>query len=160
MALTPKLGGIAVAMANRNYRIYTIGAIPSLMGDLGPAYGGWLACLGTYGLGCMARLDRLCGPGTGSFVRPYRGGVRGPRRPPESGTLGPVHVIASGGKSLATLTLSSVMTIELLFMLALIQGIVQGIHQPFRHALLGTIVTRAEMTAATESIRPYGTPPG
>jgi MFS family permease len=49
---------------------------------------------------------------------------------------------------LATLTLSGVMTIELLFVLALIQGIVQGIHQPFRHALLGTIVTRTEMTPA------------
>ena len=49
---------------------------------------------------------------------------------------------------LATLTLSGVMTIELLFGLALVQGVVQGIHQPFRHALLGTIVTREEMTAA------------
>tara|TARA_B100000676_G_scaffold221590_1_gene218648 strand:- start:141 stop:1124 length:984 start_codon:yes stop_codon:yes gene_type:complete len=50
--------------------------------------------------------------------------------------------------ALAAITLSGVMTIELLFALALIQGIVQGIHQPFRHALLGTIVSRSEMTAA------------
>jgi MFS family permease len=40
------------------------------------------------------------------------------------------------------------MTIELLFFLAFTQGIVQGIHQPFRHALLGTIVSRSEMTSA------------
>ena len=32
MASSSWLGGISVAMANRNYRLYTCGAIPSLLG--------------------------------------------------------------------------------------------------------------------------------
>ena len=44
MASSSRLGGIAVAMANRNYRLYTYGAIPSLLGTwIQRMAMGWLA---------------------------------------------------------------------------------------------------------------------
>jgi MFS family permease len=147
MALSPKLGGIAVAMANRNYRIYTIGAIPSLLGTWVQRMAvGWLAWELTGSgawLGLIAFADLapavLSAPIAGAFADRVN-------------RLKVVRLVQYmsliQAAMLATLTLSGVMTIELLFVLALIQGIVQGIHQPFRHALLGTIVTRTEMTPA------------
>jgi len=147
MALSPKLGGIAVAMTNRNYRIYTIGAIPSLLGTWVQRMAvGWLAWELTGSgawLGLIAFADLapavLSAPIAGAFADRVN-------------RLKVVRLVQYmsliQAAMLATLTLSGVMTIELLFVLALIQGIVQGIHQPFRHALLGTIVTRTEMTPA------------
>ena len=147
MALTSKLGGISIAMANRNYRIYTIGAIPSLMGTWVQRMAvGWFAWELTGSgawLGLIAFADLapsvLSAPIAGAFADRVN-------------RLKVVRLVQYmsliQAATLATLTLSGVMTIELLFVLALIQGIVQGIHQPFRHALLGTIVTRSEMTAA------------
>ena len=147
MALSSKLGGISVAMANRNYRIYTIGAIPSLMGTWVQRMAvGWFAWELTGSgawLGLIAFADLapsvLSAPIAGAFADRVN-------------RLRIVKLVQYmsliQATVLATLTLSGVMTIELLFTLALIQGIVQGVHQPFRHALLGTIVTRSEMTAA------------
>ncbi|MGB0629363.1 MAG: MFS transporter [Alphaproteobacteria bacterium] len=147
MALTPKLGGISVAMANRNYRIYTIGAIPSLLGTWVQRMAvGWFAWELTGSgawLGLIAFADLapsvLSAPIAGAFADRVN-------------RLKVVRLVQYmsllQAATLATLTLSGVMTIELLFVLALIQGIVQGIHQPFRHALLGTIVSRSEMTSA------------
>ena len=147
MALSSKLGGISVAMANRNYRIYTIGAIPSLMGTWVQRMAvGWFAWELTESgawLGLIAFADLapsvLSAPIAGAFADRVN-------------RLRIVKLVQYmsliQATVLATLTLSGVMTIELLFTLALIQGIVQGVHQPFRHALLGTIVTRSEMTAA------------
>ncbi|MEC9206490.1 MAG: MFS transporter [Pseudomonadota bacterium] len=147
MANSSILGGISQAMANRNYRIYTIGAIPSLMGTWVQRMAmGWFAWELTGSgawLGLIAFADLapsvLSAPIAGAFADRVN-------------RLRIVKLVQClslcQALMLATLTLSGVMTIELLFGLALVQGVVQGIHQPFRHALLGTIVTREEMTAA------------
>jgi MFS family permease len=50
--------------------------------------------------------------------------------------------------TLAFFALTDLMTIELLFCLAFFQGMTQGVHQPFRQSLIGTIVSRAEITSA------------
>ncbi|MBI05115.1 MAG: hypothetical protein CMI96_04790 [Pelagibacteraceae bacterium] len=147
MAFKYKLGGISVAMANRNYRIYTIGAVPSLLGTWVQRMAvGWFAWELTGSgawLGLIAFADLapsvLSAPIAGAFADRVN-------------RLKVVRLVQYmslfQAAALAAITLSGVMTIELLFALALIQGIVQGIHQPFRHALLGTIVSRSEMTAA------------
>ena len=141
------LGGISQAMANRNYRIYTIGAVPSLMGTWVQRMAmGWFAWELTGSgawLGLIAFADLapsvLSAPIAGAFAD----------RVNRLRIVKLVQYLSlCQALMLATLTLSGVMTIELLFGLALVQGVVQGIHQPFRHALLGTIVTREEMTAA------------
>ena len=147
MANSSILGGISKAMVNRNYRIYTIGAIPSLMGTWVQRMAmGWFAWELTGSgawLGLIAFADLapsvLSAPIAGAFAD----------RVNRLRIVKLVQYLSlCQALMLATLTLSGVMTIELLFGLALVQGVVQGIHQPFRHALLGTIVTREEMTAA------------
>ena len=134
-------------MVNRNYRIYTIGAIPSLMGTWVQRMAmGWFAWELTGSgawLGLIAFADLapsvLSAPIAGAFAD----------RVNRLRIVKLVQYLSlCQALMLATLTLCGVMTIELLFGLALVQGVVQGIHQPFRHALLGTIVTREEMTAA------------
>ena len=147
MANSSILGGISKAMVNRNYRIYTIGAIPSLMGTWVQRMAmGWFAWELTGSgawLGLIAFADLapsvLSAPIAGAFAD----------RVNRLRIVKLVQYLSlCQALMLATLTLCGVMTIELLFGLALVQGVVQGIHQPFRHALLGTIVTREEMTAA------------
>jgi MFS family permease len=147
MASSSRLGGIAVAMANRNYRLYTYGAIPSLLGTwIQRMAMGWLAWeltkSGTW-LGLVAFADLaptvITAPIAGAFAD-------------RVDRLKMVRLIQYANivqaTALAVFTLTGLMTIELLFSLALFQGATQGMHQPFRQALLGTIVTREEITSA------------
>lgn len=147
MFSSSRLGGIAVAMANRNYRIYTYGAIPSLLGTwIQRMAMGWLAWeltkSGTW-LGLIAFADLaptvITAPIAGAFAD-------------RVDRLKMVRFVQYANivqaTALAAFTLTGTMTIELLFVLALFQGATQGMHQPFRQALLGTIVTRQEITSA------------
>lgn len=147
MASRSWLGGVAVAMANRNYRIFTIGAIPSLVGTWVQRMAvGWLAWelteSGTW-LGLVAFADLaptvVVAPIAGAFAdRVSR--LKMVRFVQYAST------VQAG--ALAFFTLSGLITVELLFALALVQGSIQGIHQPFRQSLIGTIVDRNEITAA------------
>tara|TARA_E500000331_G_scaffold84169_1_gene79802 strand:+ start:1854 stop:3116 length:1263 start_codon:yes stop_codon:yes gene_type:complete len=147
MKNSSRLGGIAVAMANRNYRVYTYGAIPSLLGTwIQRMAMGWLAWeltkSGTW-LGLIAFADLaptvLTAPIAGAFAdRVNR--LRMVRMVQYANIL--------QASALAYFSLAGLMTIELLFCLALVQGATQGIHQPFRQSLIGTIVTREEITSA------------
>lgn len=147
MASTSWLGGVAVAMANRNYRIFTIGAIPSLIGTwIQRMAVGWLAWelteSGTW-LGLVAFADLaptvVVAPIAGAFAD-------------RVDRLRMVRVVQYSNMiqaaALAFFTLTGLITIELLFVLALFQGSIQGVHQPFRQALIGTIVDRSEITSA------------
>ncbi len=141
------LGGVAVAMANRNFRILTIGAIPSLIGTWVQRMAvGWLAWeltrSGTW-LGLVAFADLaptvIVAPIAGAFAD-------------RIDRLKAVRFVQYANMcqaaALAALTLGGWITIELLFCLALLQGSIQGMHQPFRQALIGTIVDRREITSA------------
>ncbi|CAN0261321.1 unnamed protein product [Discosporangium mesarthrocarpum] len=147
MSSSSRLGGIAVAMANRNYRVYTYGAIPSLLGTwIQRMAMGWLAYdltgSGTW-LGLIAFADLaptvLTAPIAGAFADRVN-------------RLRMVRLVQYANilqaSALAYFSLAGLMTIELLFCLALVQGATQGIHQPFRQSLIGTIVTREEITSA------------
>lgn len=147
MSSSSRLGGIAVAMANRNYRVYTYGAIPSLLGTwIQRMAMGWLAWeltkSGTW-LGLIAFADLaptvLTAPIAGAFADRVN-------------RLRMVRIVQYANilqaSALAYFSLAGLMTIELLFCLALVQGATQGIHQPFRQSLIGTIVTREEITSA------------
>lgn len=134
-------------MANRNYRVYTYGAIPSLLGTwIQRMAMGWLAYdltgSGTW-LGLIAFADLaptvLTAPIAGAFADRVN-------------RLRMVRLVQYANilqaSALAYFSLAGLMTIELLFCLALVQGATQGIHQPFRQSLIGTIVTRSEITSA------------
>ncbi len=147
MALSSRLGGISVAMANRNYRLYTYGAIPSLLGTwiqrMAVGWYAWeLTHSGTW-LGLVAFADLaptvVVAPIAGAFAD-------------RIDRLRAVRFVQYANMcqalALAGFTLSGLMTVELLFCLALFQGVMQGIHQPFRQSLIGNIVKRSEMTSA------------
>ena len=125
MASTSWLGGVAVAMANRNYRIFTIGAIPSLIGTwIQRMAVGWLAWelteSGTW-LGLVAFADLaptvVVAPIAGAFAD-------------RVDRLRMVRVVQYSNMiqaaALAFFTLTGLITIELLFVLALFQGSIQG----------------------------------
>ena len=134
-------------MANRNYRIYTLCAIPSLIGTWVQRMAvGWFAWeltgSGTW-LGLVAFADLapavVVAPVAGAFAdRVDR--LKAVR------FVQYAHMFQATG--LALFTLAGWMTIERLFCFALLQGALQGIHQPFRQALVGTIVDRREIAAA------------
>lgn len=134
-------------MANRNYRIYTICAIPSLIGTWVQRMAvGWFAWeltgSGTW-LGLVAFADLaptvVVAPIAGAFADRID-------RLKAVRFVQYAHMLQATG--LALFTLAGWMTIERLFCFALIQGSLQGIHQPFRQALIGTIVDRREIAAA------------
>ena len=147
MALSARLGGISAAMANRNYRLYTYGAIPSLLGTwIQRMAVGWFAWELTHSgtwLGLVAFADLaptvVVAPIAGAFAD-------------RIDRLKAVRFVQYANMcqafALAFFTLSGMMTVELLFCLALFQGTMQGIHQPFRQSLIGNIVKRSEMTSA------------
>jgi len=147
MASTSWLGGISVAMANRNYRLYTCGAIPSLLGTWIQRMAiGWFAWeltgSGTWlGLVAFAELAPtvLTAPIAGAFAD---------RLDRLKVVRFVQYMSLLQAAALAAFTLSGLMTIELLVGLTFFQGALQGIHQPFRHALVGTIVSREEITSA------------
>lgn len=134
-------------MANRNYRIYTMCAIPSLIGTWVQRMAvGWFAWeltgSGTW-LGLVAFADLaptvVVAPIAGAFADRID-------RLKAVRFVQYAHMLQATG--LALFTLAGWMTIERLFCFALIQGSLQGIHQPFRQALIGTIVDRREIAAA------------
>ena len=145
--MSRSLGGISVALANRNYRLYTYGAIPSLLGTwIQRMAVGWLAWELTQSgswLGLVAFADLaptvITAPIAGAFADRVN-------------RLRMVRLIQFltmlQASALATLTLSGYMTIETLVFLAFIQGSLQGIHQPFRQSLVGSMVSKEEITAA------------
>ena len=141
------LGGIAVAMRNRNYRLYTYGAIPSLIGTwIQRMAMGWLAWELTQSgmwLGLVAFADLaptvLTAPIAGAFAD----------RVDRLRMVRFVQYMTMLQASLlAFFTLSGNMTIEILVGLAFFQGAMQGVHQPFRQSLIGTIVSKQELTSA------------
>jgi MFS family permease len=147
MAVSSRFSGISVALANRNYRYYTFGSIPSLLGTwIQRMAMGWLAWeltkSGTW-LGLIAFADLaptvITAPIAGAFAD-------------RIDRLKMVRLVQYANilqaSTLAFFALTDLMTIELLFCLAFFQGMTQGVHQPFRQSLIGTIVSRAEITSA------------
>jgi len=147
MAVCSRFSGISVALANRNYRYYTFGSIPSLLGTwIQRMAMGWLAWeltkSGTW-LGLIAFADLaptvITAPIAGAFAD-------------RIDRLKMVRLVQYANilqaSTLAFFALTDLMTIELLFCLAFFQGMTQGVHQPFRQSLIGTIVSRAEITSA------------
>jgi MFS family permease len=147
MAVSSRFSGISVALANRNYRYYTFGSIPSLLGTwIQRMAMGWLAWeltkSGTW-LGLIAFADLaptvITAPIAGAFAD-------------RIDRLKMVRLVQYANilqaSTLAFFALTGLMTIELLFCLAFFQGMTQGVHQPFRQSLIGTIVSREEITSA------------
>ena len=140
-------GGASRALANREYRFYVSGHVVHVLGWWGNKIGlGWLAWELTRSaswLGIIAFASlmpvMIIGPFAGALADRY-----GHRR---------VALRAGFGGFLSTLTiaviaLSGAMTVPLLVVLTLIQGLCFGIDFPARQALIPQLVDRGSISAA------------
>jgi MFS family permease len=141
------LGGLAIALSNPNFRLYTFASIPTLLGTwIQRVAVGWLAWQLTGSgawLGAIAFADMfpviVCTPVAGAFAdRLDRLRVS---RVLQYG-LGAQAVLLAG------LVIAGLMTIELLVFLTFLQGILQAIFHPFRQALVANMVEERELHAA------------
>lgn len=140
-------GGIGRALAIRDFRIYSIGNITSLLGSWMHRMAlGWLtwetaqspALLGTIAF-CAMVPPIVIGPFSGTIADRL-----GSRR-----TARTAMVCESANiMVLAALVASGHITVPLLLVLALLQGIFFAFDFPVRHALVPDLVPRSELSAA------------
>ncbi len=147
MTKTPGLGGIGRALGNRDFRLYWLGGVASILGSWIQRLAlGWLtweltgstAMLGTIALVTMAPIVVLA---------PISGAL--------ADRVGAQRVIATAmfleGCNVALvgiLTATGLITVPILLTLATVQGILFGFDFPVRHALLPRLVPRQDLSAA------------
>ncbi len=147
MAGSTRFGGITLAFANRQFRIYTLGSLPSLLGTwiqrLAVAWLAWKLTQSHAWVGAVALADMLpvvfLAPLAGAFAdRLDRLMVS---RLLQLGSMLQAAILAG-------LAFIGLIGIEILVVLALVQGILQALFQPFRHAIVATLVSREELPGA------------
>ncbi len=147
MAGSTRSGGIAIALANPQFRLYTLGGLPSLLGTwiqrLAVAWLAWKLTQSHAWVGAVAMADML----PFVFLAPLAGAF--------ADRLDRLHAarllqLASMAQAsiLAALAFANLISIEILLLLALLQGILQALLQPFRHAIVANLVNRDELPGA------------
>ena len=142
-----RFDSITRALRHRNYGIYTAGNAVSLIGTWMQRIAvGWLTWKLTESgawLGAVAFADLF----PSVFIGPIGGAV--------ADRISRLKVIAVSQSlaalqsvALFVLTWTDVITIEILFALVLVNGIVMGFNQPSRLALVPSLVPRAELSTA------------
>lgn len=147
--MKPALGfeGLAVAFGNRNFRLYALASLPSLLGTwIQRVAVGWLAWeltgSGTW-LGVLAFADMVpvivVTPIAGAFADRLD-------RLATSRLL--QYALSLQALALASIVLGGLVTIELLVALTFVQGILHAIFHPFRQSIVANMVTSGELIAA------------
>jgi len=141
------LGGVGRALAIRDFRVYSIGNLTSLMGSWMHRMAlGWLTWETTQSpawLGAIA----FCAMVPPIVLGPFSGTIAdrmGSRRTARTAMVcEAVNILV-----LASLVGSGLITIHLLLVLALLQGIFFAFDFPVRHALVPDLVPQRELSAA------------
>ena len=136
-----------MALANRQFRIYTLGGLPSLLGTwiqrLAVAWLAWTLTQSHAWVGAVALAEML----PTVFLAPFAGAFAD-----RLDRLKVSRLIQCGSMiqalALAGFAYADAIVIELLISLTLIQGILQASFQPFRHALVANMVSREELPGA------------
>jgi MFS family permease len=147
MANGSRFGGIAIALNNPQFRLYTVAGAPSLLGTwiqrLAVAWLAWQLTHSHAWVGAVAAADML----PVVFLAPLAGAF--------ADRLDRLRIarwlqIASmiQAATLAALAFAGLLGIELLIGLALVQGTLQAMAQPFRHAIVANLVSREELPGA------------
>ncbi len=147
MAGSTRSGGITLAFANRQFRIYTLGSLPSLLGTwiqrLAVAWLAWKLTQSHAWVGAVAMADML----PVVFLAPLAGAFAD-----RLDRLKAARLLQLGSMVqaiiLAALAFADLIGIEILVLLALVQGILQALLQPFRHAIVANLVSRDELPGA------------
>ncbi len=147
MASGTRFGGIALAVANPQFRLYTLGGLPSLLGTWSQRLAGaWLAWKLTQShawVGAVAMADML----PVVFLAPLAGAFADRLDRLKVSRLLQLGSMAQA-ITLAALAFADLIGIEVLVVLALVQGILQALFQPFRHAIVANMVSREELPGA------------
>jgi MFS family permease len=142
-----RLEGFAVALRNRQYRIFTIGSLISTVGTwiqrVAVAWLAWELTHSEVWLGILAFADMF----PVVVAAPFAGALAD-RVDRLKGTRILQFLNMAQAAALAILTYTGHMTIELLIGLTVYAGVVGTANQPFRTAIIGDIVTRNELPAA------------
>ena len=141
------LGGIGRALASRDYRLYTIGNTLSLLGSWIQRMAlGWLTWELTHSpawLGAVA-FAALVPPMILSPISGTLGDRMGTRRT----AMVAMVLEAANIATLAVLVATGAITVHLLLVFALLQGIFFSFDFPVRHSLVPDLVPRSELSAA------------
>lgn len=148
---------LTLALRNPQFRLYTFGGLPSLLGTWVQRVAvGWLAWELTHmniWVGAIALADML----PMVFIGPVAGAMAD--RLDRLSVCRFLQILAMcQALTLAAITLAGFMTVELLVVLAAVQGALSAATQPFRHAIVANLVTREELPGAiaTNSIAWHG----
>ena len=140
-------GAVGQVMRHRSFRLYLIGHIPNVIGvwvvRVAIGWLGWQLTGSAFWLGVLAAADALPVLALGPF-----GGVLADRLDRRHIAIATQAALAVIAVFLAVLTVTGVMTIWILFALALARGITAAFWQPVRLSLMPNLVPRAEMPAA------------
>lgn len=140
-------GAVEQVMRHRNFRIYMIGHIPNVIGvwvvRVAIGWLGWQLTGSAFWLGALAAADTMPALILGPF-----GGVLADRRDRRIVALVAQVAMCVIAVLLTVLTVSGVMTIGILFVLALGRGMTAAFWQPVRLAMTVNLVPRAEIPAA------------
>ena len=147
MAGNNRFGAIAVAMANPQFRLYTVASIPSLLGTwiqrLAVAWLAWKLTESHAWVGTIAMADML----PIVFLAPVAGAFADRLDRLKTARLLQLANMAQA-TLLASLAFADLLEIEILLVLALTQGTIQALAQPFRHAIVANMVSREELPGA------------
>jgi len=147
MAGSTRFGAIAVAMANPQFRLYTVGSVPSLLGTwiqrLAVAWLAWKLTESHAWVGAIAMADML----PMVFIAPVAGAFADRLDRLKAARLLQLASMAQA-TILAALAFAGLIGIEILLVLTLVQGVLQAFLQPFRHAIIANMVSREELPGA------------
>lgn len=140
-------GSVEQAMRHRNFRIYMFGHIPNVVGiwvvRVAIGWLGWQLTGSAFWLGALAAADTMPALVLGPF-----GGVLADRRDRRIVAAVAQVAMCAVATLLAVLTVSGLMTIGILFALALVRGMTAAFWQPVRLAMTVNLVPRSEIPAA------------
>lgn len=140
-------GAVEQVMRHRNFRIYLFGHIPNVIGvwvvRVAIGWLGWQLTGSAFWLGALAAADALP-----VLVLGPLGGVLADRLDRRKICIVTQVALSVVAVLLTILTASGVMTIWILFSLALARGITAAFWQPVRLALMPNLVPRAEIPIA------------
>ena len=147
MAGSTRFGGITLALENPQFRLYTLGSLPSLLGTwiqrLAVAWLAWKLTQSHAWVGAVAMADML----PVVFLAPFAGAFAD-----RLDRLKIARFLQIGSMFqaivLTALAFANLIGIEILLVLAFIQGTLQALLQPFRHAIVANLVDRDELPGA------------
>lgn len=140
-------GGLALALKNPQFRLYTFGGTPSLLGTwiqrVAVAWLAWQLTESYTWVGAIAMVDMM----PVVFIAPIAGAFADRVDRIRVCRLLQVANMAQAS-GLMALSVADLISIEILLAFSLMTGVINAIFQPFRHSIIANMVSREELPGA------------